>query len=719
MEVERTSAPARLSKLAAALPSRCRVPVAPFALILAASAIWIVPGCSRPSSEANVQAVEAATQARARLVWCEDAGDGTDTLGDRNKFRLRALDTRDGRGARNLLWFAGPYTRPMIVPSGDRVVFTDRKRLGVYVVNWDGSNCRQITNGYAVAVWKEPKSGIDWVYVQGGTNEWGDVFDRNPIWRCQIDHPEINEVVWNKTPVSARASGNFQVSADGSKAAGLFPWPLAGVAELPNRTLHRFGSGCWTSMAGDGTDLFWKFDGAHRNLLLYDLYSSRCDKIPVSIESRESYHPRWSNLSRFFVESGPYKEHFAGGAILGGGAGVEIYLGRFDPEFKKVEKWVQITQNRRADFYPDLWIEPSSVYQVRASNIVSRAVMASGGSSNSTIWPPSTNGLVFLWEDRTKPNEVWDPASGTMRRCIVEPQGLAIYSRSDGMELRKGAAFLAPETGNLLLKRCQATREFSLVLCTGGMESETATLVPVARFGPPDGPGNFVLGQEKNHLVFLLQTAAGSNPAQLDLGEIGYGSQIIITFANGRLTAYLEGARAGSMECPGKDLTGWAVQPLVFGGEARVKSGWTGQIEGVAIYDRALSEEEARENALSYVERFASRTPSKLAKVTGILRQTSVTPSPASIAPYRRCLVVDQYEVSRVWAGVCSDKTIQVARWGILDGEKLPEPKRKIGEEYALNIEPFEDNPQLESERMANDLTQLDLPMYYDPFPVP
>ena len=58
-------------------------------------------------------------------------------------------------------------------------------------------------------------------------------------------------------------------------AGGNFPWPVAGVAELPNGSLKILGSGCWTALSQDNSYAFWVFDSPHRNLFIDDLAGSR------------------------------------------------------------------------------------------------------------------------------------------------------------------------------------------------------------------------------------------------------------------------------------------------------------------------------------------------------------------------------------------------------------------------------------------------------------
>jgi hypothetical protein len=79
-------------------------------------------------------------------------------------------------------------------------------------------------------VWKHPLDASEWVYVGTDLEEPR----LAAVSRFPIEAPEKRELVWNRTPVSL---DTFQVSTDGRRAASLFPWPEAGIAELPNGPL--------------------------------------------------------------------------------------------------------------------------------------------------------------------------------------------------------------------------------------------------------------------------------------------------------------------------------------------------------------------------------------------------------------------------------------------------------------------------------------------------
>lgn len=40
-----------------------------------------------------------------------------------------------------------------------------------------------------------------------------------------------------------------------------------------------------------------------------------------------------------------------------GGYNVDLHLGRFNETLDGIEEWIRITENEKADFYGDCWIE--------------------------------------------------------------------------------------------------------------------------------------------------------------------------------------------------------------------------------------------------------------------------------------------------------------------------------------------------------------------------
>ena len=331
----------------------------------------------RPSELASQKPSELAhvVGAHARVVWVRDLGDGTDILSDGDQLALMGFDSEDGLGERAILGGPANYAKPLITPRGEQVVFTDQRAGTVSVVDWDGSGQTRLADGFGLATWLDPESGVEWVYV--GSDEGS---TRAPsyrqVHRYRLDRPEQHELVWDTKPVN---NNSFQISADGRSAGGLFPWPRVGVADLESGEWRRVGRGCWTALGGDGSrSLLWYFDGSHRNLTMVDLDGD--DKWQVNINNApgiqgfEVYHPRWANHARFLTLTGPYTVGDEANKIRGGGGQVEIYVGRFSGDFRSVEAWARVTDNESADFYPDVWVDPDAT--------VADSIAASGESAS-------------------------------------------------------------------------------------------------------------------------------------------------------------------------------------------------------------------------------------------------------------------------------------------------------------------------------------------------
>ena len=334
-----------------------------------------------PLSVSSVEPKRASDVTRApwiRVTWTRDLGDSTDVFGFGDELVLMAYDSRDDRGERVVLNQPASFAKPLITPSGAGIVFSIRQEHAVYTVRWDGSGLRRVADGFGLAVWTEPATGHEWVYVgvdPRNTDPLRPAY--HAIRRYRLNDPEIGELVWDVRPVN---DDGFQLSADGRYASALFPWPNAGVADLSAGTWKRLAHGCWTALARDDSHVFWYFDAQHRNLTLVDVDTDRRWTVNINgapgINGYEVYHPRWTNEPKFLVLTGPYTVGDHDNRIRGGGRQVEVYLGRFNAQFTAVEHWTQITHNDLPDFYPDAWIEPGSWSEEKPGELPSIAAAA-------------------------------------------------------------------------------------------------------------------------------------------------------------------------------------------------------------------------------------------------------------------------------------------------------------------------------------------------------
>lgn len=328
-----------------------------YGLVFAALLFGQVLGLSAGDA---LRALRDFTGARTRVVWCQQVkGAGSDVGAVGNELVLMGYDSDDGLGERAISAVMTNYYKPLLAPDGSRVVFSRVASRVVFVINWDGTGLREVGKGLAEDVWRDEKTGADWVYVIRDRVAEEDKFTGRPLVRYRLDEPGVSEVVWDETAVSA---DGFQVSRDGTRASGLFPWPNAGVAILSKASWERFTKGCWTSLAPDNSYRAWAFDGQHRNVKIFSPadgseWTVRINGAP-GIDGYEVYHPRWSSHPRYLAMTGPYKTGKKGKHLIrAGGDAVEVYLGRFSEDFTRVEDWHKLTENDKPDFFPDLWIE--------------------------------------------------------------------------------------------------------------------------------------------------------------------------------------------------------------------------------------------------------------------------------------------------------------------------------------------------------------------------
>ncbi|MDD5482128.1 MAG: hypothetical protein PHP98_00540 [Kiritimatiellae bacterium] len=679
-----------------------------------------VVGCA-PSLEREISSE---CGGRARLVWCQDAGDGADVGAQGTNLYLMGFDTDDGRGARSILAERANYAKPMFAPDGERVVFSRWQEQKIYTVNFDGSGLKPLADGFAMAVWRNARSKTDWVYA--GTVIDVDNSLVNNIRRFRLDKPEVSESVWTKTPHNI---DNFQLSADGGFASGLFPWPSCGLAELPDREWTKYAEGCWPSLSPDNERLLWVFDGAHRNLCFFRTKTGARWAVNIShapgIGGFEVYHPRWSNSPRFFTMTGPYKMGGGDNRIRAGGKGIEIYLGKFAPDFRKIERWIRVTHNEYGDFFPDLWVSSRGKTAAAEASAAPEAdgLKKTQKAPAGAAWPGSLEELVFLWQNRSKANAFTEPISQTSRVCRVEAKGRARYGRHFEMA-PSGGAFIADENTDELKKRVMERQQLAveIMLTPGGNEGKE--LLPIVGHAARSGGWNFLIAQKGRRLVFQIRAGRDQPPNVVSLGApAGDGPcHVVVSCLASNVTCYLNGEQAGYHEPVWAGP--WEDGEIVFGNELRAEypvnggeaeKGWRGLIENVALYARWIGLEEVREKYKTITAASGARGQIPFLSVKAELISAPVVPAPASIAPYRRALLIGHYRIREIMEGNCPEREIMAATWSILDGQTLSGAGRSSpGRIFRMSLEPFSDHPELEGERQIMDGDRFDLPLYYE-----
>ena len=677
------------------------------------------------SSIADSASVEEFPGGHTRGVWVTDAAN-KDSFAERKNLQLVGYDSRDGKGERIICAEKANYYRPLITPDGERIVYSNRKTLRIYVVKWDGSPPQLLKEpGCASEVWRDPETGKTWVYYQESLDDF-----TKPVRRFPIDEPAKVETVWSSSIIEALPS--FQLSRDGKMAASTFPWPSSGVAELPNVAWRKHRDGCWPAMAPDDSYLSWTFDGPHRNLFMTRAGEKNSWKINISkapgVNDYEVYHPRWTNDVRYMVMTGPYTSGNKRIKLWDGGDGVEIYLGKFNKEFRDIEAWFKLTTSKTGEFFPDVWIaggeNMSSKFESHAAvpasdkpNLV-QALKALVPEQYESTWPGSRKGLLFEWRDNKDNNQFVDGA-GKSRNVQLKAEGGARFGPNGEMHIL-GGAFVPDGTFNKEIRdACKKSDQIAIEAIVTTSRVPQYGPARIISFSRNPAKRNFTFGQNGDSLVLRLQTSNTSrNGIDFKLASIRPEApyHVVVTYKPGLLVCYVNGKIASQTSFEKGSFDKWhgSSYSLIFGNEVGGVRPWEGYLDSVAIYSRFIDAAEAAKKFELAGTRIAGRPKIERKVVKAEMLQKVDSPPVEAITPYRRALVINRYRVTEASDSTLVNQTVQVAEWALLDA-KIPASyaRAKPGEVREMNLEPYDAHPQLESERLASDMPSLEEEVYY------
>ncbi len=652
----------------------------------------------------------------AKLVWAKNtAGSGIDTFANEERLELWGIDTRDHLGVRPILTEPSNYARPLITPSGNDIVFThkgthlkgERKPLyfnpTVFRVSWDGTHLEKLAEGYAVDVWRDPSTSVEWVYVADlEPTEYASMFSKK-LERFKLLDPGEREIVWDRGEISLE---NFQLSRDGTRASCLFPWPDAGVLHIPDQRPQRYQNGCWPSLAPDDSYLAWVFDGSHKNLHLFTDLAKERWKVPLNeapgIDGHEVYHPRWSNHARFLALTGPYTGTSIGQSDPGE---VEVFLGRFDEEKKRVEAWLQVTRDTRGEVFPDLWIahaeprpgQPTFSRKDKAEEEEKKKLTEAADPTAGRAWPVTGLPLLFVWEDRQTDNRAGE---GGQFPVGVEARGGARFGpwfdlRVDGGHFEADGDSARRVANHFSGLSAPFTLEVLATPLTGGQD------------GIVIGNEQFQLKQRGNDWIYL---ARKPKPAKLWIGNArpGQPNHLVVAFDGAQ---YLVMHNGKTVSQDNTDVGG--IEMLAGRRGLNFGSGWDGALEAISLAPGRLDESRLEASWEYLREKIAAREAIPRVRLRGKLVAATPPRPVEALDTYQRALLGYLYEVEEVLEGSYERDKVVVMHWTILDRRPVPGFPRQIGESYELRLEPLAAHPQLTSERQWNDLTEP-LDAYYD-----
>ncbi len=643
-----------------------------------------------------------------RLVWVQDILDNKDVSAQGEHLRLMGYDSEDGKGEQIILAGPGNFFRPLITPSGQQVVFSDFHQRKVQVVDWSGENRHYLTRGRALAVWRDPADGIEWIYVGRGAIQDSPGPGSERLYRVQLKNPVIEELVWNKAPFG----GAVHVSGDGRRFSAEVAGAACALIDIDRQEAYRQGKGCWPAVAPDYSYRFWFFDGAHRNLEMVDTRQGTRNRIYLAnapgIEGHEVYHPRWSNHPRYMAMTGPYTIRQGGNNIRGGGGGVEIYIGRFNESYTDVEAWFQVSTNQRADFYPDLWLAsdeqvvPAKVLPADPSDQVS-------SPPKDSDWPVVNENLLFAWENVAAENKWISPAEQLYQAEFVA-RDMARFALNYQMRLGSGW-YVASRLPKPDPREYAIAKGLSLEFVTTLPEQQQQTDGLLLVLGA-ENDGQTILRVDQGVLV-LEEKRKGQAAQIMQLGRLPVRkSHVLLTIEPAKVTFRINSSDSKMYPRASSEIIVW---PLTTGDpRPQKRSRWNGLLERVALYSGVLDDQEIKQTEQLFTQMQKSTNAIKPLVVRAELVSTSSIPTPEDILPYRRGLVVNEYRIVEVVQGSIQDKVVLIAHWAILNGKSLPEADRTVGEVYELHLDAFDNRPELEGERLSMESDNLLLTMYYD-----
>lgn len=662
-----------------------------------------------PSAE-----VEAFTGAHTRMVWSETSREGAfDSFALGERLALKGIDTMDGRGERLVLDVLGNYSRPLLTSDGQSILYTDKNtkyknnkkyyKPVIYRTDWKGSAPIKLAEGYATTCWNDPATGTEWVYAVTHFKPTRALqMEGEKLVRFPLNDPGKVEVVYDDTPVTP---DNIQLSRDGTRASGLFPWPNGGLFRVQDGkwTAQKLLNGCWTAHSPDNSGLFWVFNGDHNGVAMFADDGAKSWEVRFNhhegLIGKELYHPRWSNHPRFLAFTGPYvKQEKAKGSIINNSASVpHIFLAKFNEKAEKIESWIQVTQGKLAESYPDVWIAGGNQAELAGFSIPKLDPAALANE-----WPGPREGLLFVWHNRQALNS-FHTRAGEKMESIVESQGAGRFGRHQEMLLDGGTFVLAEDDDSApVLKHLSdpSPASVSMVILPSHSEEQGDGGSPGSILSGP----NLSVSMEANRLV--LTSASGScksvEPLPADPFHLAILRQAagFDAFVNGRKIALSSGAPAPPIA---------ATDTLTFGGN------WNGGLLQVVVYDHALSEAEVQldaQSAARQIEKFAPAAPRL--KLRAKLAEASGMPTAEGIDPYTSSLVVYIYDVEKVIEGDFTEKRILVKHWAMLGQKPVDAMPREVGKSYDLTLERESGHPNLKGERVMDDTSAFDMEPWFD-----
>lgn len=639
---------------------------------------------------------------RVKVVWSHRTNSRWDPL---NPFRdstdvISIFDSDEGV-ARKLPISGGT---PRLTPDGARVLAMDecvnRTERMLVMCDTDGRNERVLSIGpdnFLLSIWRDPKTGRDWVYVNGCASQGS---ESPKVFRFPIDKPEARELVWDRTTSDIY----FMLSADGTRASfATKPGHMGQLTLVPNATggidqdkstFLELGGGCHPGISPDNSYRNFQLIGTHQQMKMWDADGTHERLITINdmpgMNNERVVGPRWSTDPRFFTLKGPEEGK------------PNIWMGRFDEKFTKVEAWVKVSSDD-SSVRSHAWVEPGKATSNADTSATPDAPAAAPPPLSSARWAPAEGAAFAIRNANIGSKAIAYDANGRELLALdLRQRGRALHGRHFEW-LCDGGSFLAAQGGEWLGAQVRKAGAFSI----------EATLDPRSLGGA--GPAvAWSFGTDKETLAAIAQLGKrwvmqfkGGEEIGLFARDTDAPFHLVLSVGNGSWQAYVDGKAAGNGTVKGNPAD-WGAGKVALGALPSGQETWRGRIQGVAVYARVLTPQDVAKQAAAMKAELDVCQPIKPLKFNGTLVRQAQTSELKDILPYTRSLTMAEYRVDKVLDGEWKQPTILVLHWAILDSVRLPLAERRPGEKVELSVEPLEGHPQLEPHR-RDELPDADL----------
>lgn len=639
---------------------------------------------------------------QSRLVWLEQ--DQPEGLAR----RVLGYAAEDGLGIRSLTPEPQDFARPLFSDDGRAVVYTRLHATTqdggkstyapeIFYHPWNGP-ARSLGQGMAVDFWRDPVSGKSWVYaVESLLPGPPQRLSGDKLLRFLPEQPDHREILWTQSLVGTE---QFQLSRDGRRASGVFPFPKAGLADLTNQTFTPLAAGAWPAGAPDDCYAAAILDGSRRRLRFFAPNLDPGWELTFmgapGWQDGGLLHPRWSNDPGLMIFTGPHKAEETTG---------DLCLVRFRADLRSIEQVARLTDGRRA-LSPDLWVEggTSSVTSLPQQPVVVP-------KPEPKAWPSFTDELVFAWDQAQRSTPL------PKAPAALTPRGLARWGRYSSMDLSDGWFETDAAAGAAVATSCAASSAWSMELILTERPAAPPLSVRLAALILPDGREAFALYRVDRKLVLrILLGGTPERPARVhpvvltNLAiEADRPVHLLLSLRNNRLACWLDGQMRKDFQLESSGLAAWEPGPLVFGDPRPYGSAWSGSLDRVALWSRALGDDEIREASDTALQWMGTRTRPARYKIKAT--RTGEATLPAVLPD--QLLTVSVWEVNQLIMGSLDGSRIAVADWNRLQGQPVPAFPFTGDQPAELLLEPADDHPELESIPTAQAAGAAGLPLYY------